>query len=71
MRKAWDIMLDEIYDEEALVEICKKTKGAKYEADDKNIRFTGTQERMNEVCRATKKCAKIWGVILLWTIGAG
>lgn len=71
MYKMWDIMLDEVYDESSVKHACEKTKGADYDEAAKTIRFVGTQERHNELCRAIKKFAKIWGVILLWTVGAG
>lgn len=69
MRKGWDIMLDEVFDEQSLKETCKKYRGAKYDGDKKIIRFSGSDEKLNEVSRSIKQFARIWGVILLWTIG--
>jgi ABC-type transport system involved in cytochrome bd biosynthesis fused ATPase/permease subunit len=71
MSKAWDIMLDEVYDEDGVQHLCKTTKGADYDQKERTVRFSGTQERQNELCRAIKKFARIWGVILVWTFGAG
>ena len=71
MKKTWDIMLDEVYDSEELKKVCDNAKSVSYDVKKANIRFTGTQEKLNELSRAIKKYARIWGVILLWTFGAG
>ena len=66
MNKTWDIMLNEVFDEDSIKDLCRSSKDTTYDVETKTIRVSGSQEKLNELSRAAKKYAEIWGVILLW-----